>query len=75
MSGGHILKQPCFPEPKAIDAKKATIVRMRKYAKSIKEERRITMAKIKTIREHDLSKGTIATCIFDNMYYIFPIKK
>ena len=72
-----MLQEPCKkrPEFKEIDAKKATIVRFRKYAKEIKEERRITMAKIKAIREHDLSNGTTVTCIFDNMYYVFPIRK
>ena len=77
MSGGQtILRQPCsaYQEPKEVAAKKATIIRMRKYAQNTNEERRITIAKIKTIREHDLSKGIIAKCLFDDRYYIFPIK-
>ena len=75
MSGGQNQK-PCkkYPPKKVIDAKKATIVRMRKYAKEIDEPREITAAKIKAIRDQDLSIGNIVRLDTELCTYFFAIR-
>ena len=72
MSVGH---KPCCPPKKELDAKKATIIRMRKYAREVGEDREVTRAKIESIRNHDLSTGVIVRCETEKKFYIFSIKK
>jgi len=71
-----INKPCCPPKPQQeLDAKKATIIRMRKYAKKVGEDRVITRAKIEAIRNHDLSLGQQIKFEMPDSYHIFSIRK
>ena len=76
MSVGIESTKCCPPKGKEyIDAKKATIIFFRKYAKDIGEPRYITNIKIKAIQNHDMSKGSIVQCDSETRIYTFSIEK
>lgn len=65
--------EKCCPPKEHYDAKRATIIRMRKHAKDIGEDRYVTNIKINAIRAHDMSKGDIVHCESDTHIYVFSI--
>jgi hypothetical protein len=78
LSVGQIeINKPCkkCPSEEEMDAKKATIIRMRKYAKEIGETTEVTRAKIEAIRKHDMSLGKSVRCRTKKKIYVFSIRK
>jgi len=72
----HTHNKPCAkcPTEDEIEIKKSAIVKVRKYAKKIKEDRKITNIKVEAIRCHDMSTGNIIKVHAPKCTYIFSIK-